>query len=251
MLPAPSVLITGLLSVLMSLPLMAQSAPPSSREGGESMTEEQLRQQQRAASRQSPGQQPRRDELEEGVPVLEAYGDGDEALHLLVGLGGRIENGMGYFYLSHFETLDRPSSSSRSFQATLPPDNEYRSTRFGFHAEGHTLDTCEGFGLGLFLYRNRADVEIDRSGLGGTLDLAYVMADRVRFYVGADLMPGFTSFQANDEASLLEYEWHGGVRVLIGQHVDLGVVWRNGRTWDTDRRTELFENVMAGLRVSF
>ncbi|TVP59999.1 MAG: hypothetical protein EA349_02115 [Halomonadaceae bacterium] len=191
------------------------------------------------------------DQLESGGPVLEAYWDGDDAMHVLLGAGGRIDNGIGYFYLSHFDTVGKPSSSSERFDTGLPRENDYRSTRFGFHAEGFSQDTGEGFGLGLFLYNNKSDVTIDRYGLGGTLDLAYVLAERFRLFVGADLMPGFTSSRLNRDSSLLEYELHGGVRILILPSVDIGLTWRSGRTWDTDRRNRLYEDVMAGLRLTF
>ncbi|MDX1589620.1 MAG: hypothetical protein R3296_11845 [Oleiphilaceae bacterium] len=240
----------GLLALLGSLPVMAQSGGS----GGQTM-EEQLRREQRAAAEQTqnaPGRrEPGSDQLKEGVPVLEAYWDGDEALHLLAGAGGRIDNGMGYIYLSHLETTGRPSSSSDRIDASLPDENDYRSHRFGFLAEGHDRDTGEGFALGLYLYRNQSDVIINRYGLGGTLDLAYVVSHRVRFYAGADLMPGFASSKAGSDSGLMEYEWHGGLRVLLGSHVDIGVVWRSGRTWDSGRRTRLYEDAMAGLRVSF
>lgn len=227
--------------LLASLPVLGENRTGQSPQGERS----------RGTLLGSPQPAQRSDELDAGGPVLEAYWDGDEALHVLAGIGGRMDNGIGYLYLSHFDTLGKPSASSDRLDALLPRENEYRSTRFGFHAEGHTQTTGEGFGLGLFLYNNKSDLEIDRYGLGGTLDAAFVLADRLRLFAGVDLMPGFTSSDLNRDASLLEYELHGGVRILILPMVDIGLTWRSGRTWDTDRRFRLYEDVMAGLRFSF
>jgi len=188
------------------------------------------------------------EELGAGGPVLEVYGNTDDALQVLLGAGGRIDRGIGYIYGSHFETRGRPDASDDEVAALLPRENSYRSSRFGLYAEGHEASSGDGFGLGLFLYKNRSDIEIDRYGLGATLDAAYVVANRVRFHFGADLMPGFLS---SDLDTLLEYEWHGGVRITMGPWVDVGVIWRNGRTWDRDYRTRQYEDLTAGLRFAF
>ena len=190
----------------------------------------------------------------DGGPVLEAYANDDDALQILLGAGGRLDNGVGYIYLSHFKTEGRASATSQSRDAAIVAGeqrvNDYRSTRLGFYAEGHDRDTGEGFGGGLFLYNNVSDVELDRYGAGVTMDLAHVVADRFRLYAGFDLMPGFLSTDWSADAAL-EYEWHAGARVLITQSVDIGIQWRAGRTWDPSYRTRQYEDVMAGLRIAF
>lgn len=190
------------------------------------------------------------DLTEEGGLVLHMYGNEDEAREIRAGFGGRLEAGMGYLYLGHFETSDRGAIRSGSTDLPSSLENRYRSTRLGLYAEGYDRNTGEGFGFGLFLYRNKSDLLIDRYGLGGTLDLAYVLFDRLRLSGGVDLMPEHlsTDWDAN---ALLEYEWHADLRLLIHRNVDIGVNWRAGRTNDTDLSTRQYEEIMAGLRITF
>lgn len=197
------------------------------------------------------GAAPEDDVLEDGGPVVQVYANDDDALDVTLGLGGRIEGGVGYLYISHFQTEGR--GGRRSGSSDGAPDsliNDYRSTRFGLYAEGHEVETGDGMGFGLFLYNNRSDFVIDRSGLGTTLDAAYVIADRVRLSAGADLMPFFLSTDWGADAQL-EYEWHADIRLLVHPQVDVGLNWRAGRTNDRSLSTNQYEEVMLGLRITF
>jgi len=185
---------------------------------------------------------------EEGGLALTAYGNADDTAEIQLGFGGRLDRGLGYLYLGHFETVSRASVRSGG-DATIP-ENRYRSTRLGLYAEGHDSSNGEGFGFGAFLYHNRSELEIDRYGLGTTLDLAYVAADRVRLSAGVDLMPQFASTDWDADA-MLEYEWHADLRVLVHPVVDVGINWRVGRTNDRSLSTTQYEELTAGFRLVF
>lgn len=194
------------------------------------------------------GQQSEENIEEEGGLALTAYGNDEDTAEIQVGFGGRLDRGLGYLYLGHFETVSRASVRSGG-DATIP-ENRYRSTRLGLYAEGHDSSNGEGFGFGAFLYHNRSELEIDRYGLGTTLDLAYVAADRVRLSAGVDLMPQFASTDWDADA-MLEYEWHADLRVLVHPVVDVGINWRVGRTNDRSLSTTQYEELTAGFRLVF
>lgn len=198
---------------------------------------------------EAPTGQQDEDNIEEGGGLaLTAYGNTDDTAEIQLGFGGRLDRGLGYLYLGHFETVSRASARSGG-NATIP-ENRYRSTRLGLYAEGHDRSNGEGFGFGAFIYHNRSELEIDRYGLGTTLDLAYVAADRVRLSGGVDLMPQYTSTDWDADAAL-EYEWHADLRVMVHPAVDVGINWRVGRTNDRKLSTTQYEEVTAGLRLVF
>jgi|GEM_PF-656937 len=212
--------------------------------------------------RQAPRQQqpqPARQQLqqeesvvsEDGGLVIEAYGNDEDARLLRVGFGGPVDGGFGFIYLGHFQTEGRGAIRSGS-SSELPSSqtNRYKSTRLGLYAEGQDTNTGEGFGFGTFLYYNRSDMLIDRYGLGATLDLAYTIADRIRLSGGADVMPEYLSTDWDADA-LLEYEWHGDLRLILHPNVNVGVNWRAGRTNDTGLSTRQYEEITAGFRVLF
>ena len=186
----------------------------------------------------------------EGDLILQAYSDGDHSHDVRLGLGGTLDHGMGYVYLGHFETESRASVRSGASGPGPTPNNQYRSTRLGLYAEGHDRETGEGFGFGLYGYRNESDLLIDRAGLGVTLDLAYVATNRLRLSAGADLMPAYFSNDRDADAAL-EYEWHADLRYRLHRRVSVGLNWRNGRTNDSTLSTDQYEEVLLGLRVSF
>jgi len=115
----------------------------------------------------------------EGEFIVQAYSDGDHTHDVRLGLGGTLDHGMGYVYLGHFRTESRASIRSGASDIAPLPNNQYRSTRLGLYSEGHDRETGEGFGFGLYGYRNESDLIIDRAGLGVTLDLAYIATNRL------------------------------------------------------------------------
>lgn len=223
-----------------------QQAPEQQPQQGEPAPQQQPRETQPGET--PTGQQNEETIEEEGGLALTAYGNTDDTAEIQLGFGGRLDQGLGYLYLGHFETVSRASVRSGG-NATIP-ENRYRSTRLGLYAEGHDSGNGEGFGFGAFLYHNRSELLIDRYGLGTTLDLAYVAADRVRLSGGVDLMPGFASTDWDADAAL-EYEWHADLRVFVHPVVDVGVNWRVGRTNDRDLSTTQYEEVTAGFRLVF
>ncbi|TDT44530.1 hypothetical protein DES49_0640 [Halospina denitrificans] len=186
----------------------------------------------------------------EGDLIVQAYSDGDRTHDVRLGLGGTLDHGMGYVYLGHFRTGSRASVRSGAADIAPLPNNQYRSTRLGLYSEGHDRETGEGFGFGLYGYRNESDLLIDRAGLGATLDLAYIAATGLRLSAGADLMPGYLSNDRDADVAL-EYEWHADIRYRLHRRVTIGLNWRNGRTNDSTLNTEQYEEALLGLRLSF
>lgn len=247
----PEIPFTLIVTLLASpLPVLAQEMTSPSQQQQRQQPQEAPEQQQATAQRQARNTGNDVDVTEEGGLVLELYGNDDEARHVRAGFGGRLETGMGYLYLGHFETVDRGGIRSGSNDLPSSLENRYRSTRLGIYAEGHDRNTGEGFGFGAFLYRNKSDLLLDRYGLGATLDLAYVIANRVRLSAGVDLMPEHLSTDWDADA-LLEYEWHADLRILVHRYVDIGINWRAGRTNDTGLSTNQYEEATAGFRIAF
>ncbi|MFY9178280.1 MAG: hypothetical protein WAO12_00695 [Venatoribacter sp.] len=159
---------------------------------------------------------------EEFMPAVAAK-LGTDAYKLQLGMGywNYAKNEHGQLYISRFQAKDE-----LAIDDVKQGKHNYSSTRIGMVGSGFNMNK-PAYELGFFLYKNKSDVDINRSGLGFTLGFGKMLNDKIKVHVAGDLMPEqlSTDWQAK---AYLEYEFSTALTYRITKQLDVNAGYYYG-----------------------